>query len=83
MTADKGANSPEQQAFEAARAAMYNSQRRLANARALITRPGLSWEQRQQAAAVARVQAAATRLAVKAFCHAADVRNQAEARRRG
>jgi len=81
--AEPGAEAPEQRSFEAARSAMYNSQRRLAEARALITRPGLSWEQRQQAMSVARVQAAATRLAVKAFCYAADQRNQAEARRRG
>ncbi|HWG80779.1 MAG TPA: hypothetical protein VN681_13435 [Stellaceae bacterium] len=62
---------------------MYNSQRRLAHSRALITRPGLSWEQRQQAMSVAKVLAAATRLAVKAFCYAADRRNQADAQRRG
>jgi hypothetical protein len=71
-------NIPEQRAFEAARAEMYESQIRLARAQAQVRHRHLSAEQRQVAQAMLRSQKAATRLAVKAMVHAANVRNDAE-----
>jgi len=69
---------PEQRAFEEARVEMYESQARLARARTLIRHRHLSWEQRREAGAMLRAQQVATRLAVKAFVHAAKPRNEAE-----
>ena len=69
---------PEQRAFEAARAEMYESQARLARAQALVRHRNLSAAQRREAGAMLRSQKVATRLAVKAFCHAASQRNEAE-----
>jgi hypothetical protein len=57
---------------------MYESQGRLARARALVKHRHLSWEQRREAGAMQRGQQVATRLAVKAFVHAAKLRNEAE-----
>lgn len=73
---------PEQQQFEAARAALAEAQRRLAQARALVARPGLPWMARREAMAKARIEAVATRLAVVDFCEAAARRNAATAQRR-
>lgn len=72
---------PEQRQFEAARAAMMDAQRRLAQARAVVARPGLPWMARREAMAKARIEAVATRLAVVAFCEAAARRNAASAQR--
>jgi hypothetical protein len=69
---------PEQRAFEAARAEMYESRARLERAEALIRQPNLTFALRQEARAMLHAQKVATRLAVKAFFHAGKVRNDAE-----
>ena len=68
---------PEQRTFEAAQAALADSQRQLADAREMVTRPGLSVKQRLDMAALAGCHAAAVRLAAVAVRHAAKVRNKA------
>ena len=70
---------PEQRAFKAAQAARADSQRQLADARELVTRPGLNVQQRLDAAALAGCHAAAVRLAAVAVRHAANLRNEAVA----